>query len=316
MNVPLVSIIIPVYNGSNYMREAIESAIAQTYENTEIIVVNDGSDDDGATERIALSYGDKIRYFYKSNGGVSSALNYGIQRMNGAYFSWLSHDDVYESDKVEKQVEALSKVDGNTIISCESIQIDEHSNVIAKRIKRKTFQPELVYDWKEALKGLLEGGSLHGCCLLIPREILFQCGLFDETLRFCQDAFMWYKVFLAGCSLYCCNDSLVRGRIHQKQLTQTGQSIFHRDCAAISLYLAEVFASVSDEKYNFLRMYLLCDAKHLPFKRVNTIIEIGKKQKLISKRISVKAYNLCLYGKVRPYLRKLYYYFFRKIKTV
>ena len=60
---PLVSIIIPVYNGSNFMREAIDSALAQTYPNIEIIVVNDGSTDN--TREIALSYGDKIRYFEK-----------------------------------------------------------------------------------------------------------------------------------------------------------------------------------------------------------------------------------------------------------
>ena len=68
---PLVSIVIPVYNGANYMREAIDSALAQTYDNCEILVVNDGSRDDGETERIALSYGDEIRYFAKENGGVA-----------------------------------------------------------------------------------------------------------------------------------------------------------------------------------------------------------------------------------------------------
>ena len=99
-NQPLVSIIVPVYNGANYMREAIDSALEQTYENKEIIVVNDGSRDDGETERIALSYGDRIRYCHKENGGVSSALNLGISQMKGAYFSWLSHDDKYTPEKV------------------------------------------------------------------------------------------------------------------------------------------------------------------------------------------------------------------------
>ena len=72
MSKPLVSIIIPVYNGENYLTEAIESALNQTYKNIEIIVINDGSTD--STEEICLQYGNKIRYFYKENGGVSSAL--------------------------------------------------------------------------------------------------------------------------------------------------------------------------------------------------------------------------------------------------
>ena len=79
---PLVSIIIPVYNGSNYMREAIDSALAQTYTNTEVLVINDGSCDNGATEAIAREYGDKIRYFYIENGGVSTALNTGIRNID------------------------------------------------------------------------------------------------------------------------------------------------------------------------------------------------------------------------------------------
>ena len=84
---PLVSIVIPAYNASNYLAEAIDSALAQTYPNVEIIVVNDGSRDDGATRAVALSYGDQIRYFEKPNGGSSSALNTGIANMKGEWFS-------------------------------------------------------------------------------------------------------------------------------------------------------------------------------------------------------------------------------------
>ena len=107
---PKVSIIIPVYNGSNFLSEAINSALSQTYQNIEIIVINDGSCDNGATEKIALSYGDKIKYISKENGGVSSALNTGIKAASGEWISWLSHDDIYSPDKIEEQIKDALKL--------------------------------------------------------------------------------------------------------------------------------------------------------------------------------------------------------------
>ena len=122
-HLPLVSIVIPVYNGADYMREAIDSALSQTYPHIEVLVVNDGSTDSGATAAVARSYGDKIRYFEKKNGGVSSALNYGIRNMQGSYFSWLSHDDVYEKTKLRSSKKRIiihrnskGKVRANSII--------------------------------------------------------------------------------------------------------------------------------------------------------------------------------------------------------
>ena len=83
---PKVTIIIPVYNGSDFLAEAIDAALAQTYEKCEILVINDGSSDGGASEQIALSYGNKIRYYFKENGGVSSALNFAFEKMTGEWF--------------------------------------------------------------------------------------------------------------------------------------------------------------------------------------------------------------------------------------
>lgn len=108
-NLPLASIVIPVYNGADYLKEAVDSALGQTYPNCEVIVVNDGSADGGRTERAALSYGDRIRYFSKENGKVSTALNLGLKNMRGEYFAWLSHDDVFYADKIEKQIQAMER---------------------------------------------------------------------------------------------------------------------------------------------------------------------------------------------------------------
>ena len=113
---PLVSIAIPVYNGANYMREAIDSVLAQTYPNIEVLVVNDGSRDEGATEEIVLTYGYRIRYFSKPNGGVASALNLALKEAKGDYFCWLSHDDIYLPEKVSKEMEKLLSLPDTNLV--------------------------------------------------------------------------------------------------------------------------------------------------------------------------------------------------------
>jgi glycosyltransferase involved in cell wall biosynthesis len=130
-----VSIIIPVYNGSNYLSGAIQSALNQDYQNLEIIVVNDGSNDSFQTRNVALSFGNQIRYFEKENGGVATALNLGISQMSGDYFSWLSHDDLYLPNKISSQVNFLNRFGINSkykIVFSDFELIDYNGNVFGQ----------------------------------------------------------------------------------------------------------------------------------------------------------------------------------------
>jgi len=189
---PLVSIVIPVYNGSNYLREAIDSALAQTYNNLEILVINDGSKDN--TEEIAKSYGNKIRYFAKENGGISTALNFGIKQMKGEYFSWLSHDDLYYPQKIARAVEELSKIeDKNTIIISDLDYIDENYN----KIYTTTYKEHmLAYPNREYsyLYPIIYNRT-HGCTHLISKTVFDTVGLFDEKLLAVQDYEFYYRAF-------------------------------------------------------------------------------------------------------------------------
>lgn len=212
---PKVSIIIPVYMGTNYqhpdyLREALDSALGQTYENIEVIVINDGSNDGGKTEAIAKSYGDKIRYFYKENGGVASALNVGLREMKGEYFSWLSHDDVYCPDKIERQVRYLeNKTDKNIITYCAEEIIDENSQSI------KIFRVDKRY-----LKNIyltILSTSIGGCSLLIPKVCFERVGLFNEKLKTTQDNEMWLRIAREGFKFDYIPDVLDKSRIHSEQ---------------------------------------------------------------------------------------------------
>lgn len=211
---PLVSIIIPVYNGEKYMREAINSALEQTYDNIEVIVVNDGSIDN--TDEIAKSYGNKIRYFKKENGGVASAFNYGIKQMKGEYFSWLSHDDFYGENKVEKEIDELSKLDDKkTVIFSNFALVNNVGEVTYQTYFEKKAKIEMINKGIfPVLKGMVNGNSI-----LIHKSIFDDVGLFNINHRTSSDYEMWFNIFKKYNSHFI-TDVLVYYRIHEEQDTQ------------------------------------------------------------------------------------------------
>ncbi len=98
---PLISVIIPVYNYGRYLREAVDSALRQTYPTYEVILINDGSTDE--TEKIAFSYGSRIRYHLQKHQGLGASKNQGVRLANGEYITFLDADDIWP----EKRLEAL-----------------------------------------------------------------------------------------------------------------------------------------------------------------------------------------------------------------
>lgn len=211
---PKITIIIPVYNGENFVRDAINSALSQNYRNIEIIVVNDGSTDH--TESILKSYGNKIKYYNKKNGGVSSALNLAIEKASGEYISWLSHDDVYYSEKISTQVKILSGLSPEdrlrTILYSNYSTIDKDSNFLGKS------EFEKLYPLKKLNYPLFPifSAVLHGCTLLVPKRCFEEIGMFDENLKATQDYDLWFKMFPRFKLLFH-SEVTVKSRIHENQ---------------------------------------------------------------------------------------------------
>ncbi len=218
---PKVSIVIPVYNGSNYLREAIDSALAQTYKNIEIIVVNDGSRDCGKTEETAKSYGDKIRYFSKENGGVATALNFGIREMKGEYFSWLSHDDVYLPEKIQVQMDYVRKERHNVIFYSDFIFVD--SNL--RPIRKVKINPIESRDFRYFL---ILKTSLHGCTLLVPKICFQTTGFFNEQLKTAQDYDLWFRM-ASEYEFKHIPQVLVKSRLHPTQGTRTMSKVCYEE---------------------------------------------------------------------------------------
>jgi len=179
---PIISIIIPVYNGSNYLGEAIRSALAQTSNKVEVIVVDDGSTDGGETEAVAKSFGNKIRYYKKKNGRVASALNYGISKMRGDWFAWLSHDDVFLPDKSEIEIKYINQYPtikvfyGNTaVINAKGKEVSSNNPITPHKVTGGIWY---FRSW------------MYGCSMLIHKDCFKKVGLFNVTNRTAQDVEM------------------------------------------------------------------------------------------------------------------------------
>lgn len=256
---PLVTIIIPVYNGSNFMREAIDAALSQTYSNLEILVINDGSRDGGASEKIALSYGDKITYYNKKNGGVSTALNFALEKMHGEWFSWLSHDDLYYPEKIEKQVAFINhlleedpQVNLKKIaIHCATESIDKDGKVI----KTPSYADlEIKEDTLDVIIGNVYNYRLSGCSFLLPYACYQELGGFREDIRTVSDVEYWYRLLFNGYQFYCMkNDILVKNRSHGKQVGKTKVSLFDQELDALHISIAEQLSAVPE--YNTAEVF-------------------------------------------------------------
>ncbi len=301
INQPLVSIIIPVYNGANYVRHAIDSALAQTYPNIEVIVVNDGSDDDGETERIIKTYENKIHYVYKPNGGVSSALNVGIHEMKGDYFSWLSHDDEYHPLKIESQVRILNRYDENYLALCgtEFIAAD------GKKLKKKWRMPrKKVYSGREILREIGRY-SLCGIALLIPKQALVDGGLFDESLRFIQDEVLWKKIFIKGYSLVMDQNVYAKIRLHGAQQTHLHRERFKEEMEKTAINFSKIYLESDCDDLVRHQWYILL--KYDIRQAAKQTEQILKQAGFMNFRTRIKGDFYYAYGKLRPVIRFVHY---------
>ena len=227
-NFKKVSIIIPAYNASNYLDEAIQCALKQTYKNIEIIVVNDGSNDDNKTRAVADKYKNEIKYYEQKNGGVSSALNSGIKIMTGEYFSWLSHDDLYDYKKIEKQMKYIYREkDDDLIIGCLHSFVDKNAELL---FNGKYIDNRKNYQNQRPLKYLFEG-YINGCDLLINKKLFEKYGLFDEKLKTTQDYDMWFRLLKnKNSKLLIVPEYLVKSRCHEEQVSKAKIEYHVKEC--------------------------------------------------------------------------------------
>ncbi|HOF82150.1 MAG: glycosyltransferase family A protein [Acidobacteriota bacterium] len=184
---PKVSVIIPFYAGAGWLEEAVGSAVRQTYENTEIILVNDGSPEDvgGVLGRFA----GKIRYFHKDNGGPGSARNLGIENSAGEFIAFLDSDDVWEERKIEKQLGLMTAT--GAAWSHTGYTLFRGGN---PRRAEKTVDVSACRG--DVFLRCLRSAPIATPCVMIRAEILRESPnlRFSEKMRYGQDSLFWINL--------------------------------------------------------------------------------------------------------------------------
>lgn len=181
---PLVSVVIPTYNRAHMLKDAIDSVLAQTYPNFELLVVDDGSTDD--TQALLESYGRRIIAIHQSNKGVSAARNRGIRSASGELIAFLDSDDYWRPEKLAVQLDFFMTRPETVLCQTEEIWIRNGVRVNPKQRHKK-------------LSGMIFEASLPLCLIspsavMMRKALLEEVGVFDETMPACEDYDLWLRI--------------------------------------------------------------------------------------------------------------------------
>ncbi len=248
----MISIVIPVFNGEKYLAECILSCIDQTYQDYEIIIVNDGSTD--GTEKIINRFQsnyNKIRSVYKANGGTASALNKGIKNMGGSWFKWLSADDKFNS---KSELANMMKLISTIPVHEQYIFYTDYNiiNVDSKIIKEflEPDRTELVRDLRNVI--LLHYFYGNASTSLIHKKLIEKVGFFKENLNYGED----YEYWLRACikykfTLYHLPLRTIQYRVHPDSLTTNKD--FIQDAKYVKELTNQYFCYLSDNQIQYLK---------------------------------------------------------------
>lgn len=182
----MVSVVIPTYNRSAFLKEAVDSVLAQTAAADEVIVVDDGSTDE--TPAVLKAFGPHVRSLRQENAGVSAARNAGIRAARGEWLAFLDSDDLWRPRKLEAQLAYLSARPEMRICQVEEIWIRNGKRLNPRKYHRK---PSGF-----CFPLLLDRCLVSPSAVMIHRDVLEEVGLFDETLPACEDYDLWLRI---GC---------------------------------------------------------------------------------------------------------------------
>jgi glycosyltransferase involved in cell wall biosynthesis len=218
---PLVSVVIPTFNYGHFVCQAVESALAQTYPNIEVIVVDDGSTDD-TVQRLA-PYRDRIRYIHQENRGLSAARNMGIRHATGEWIALLDADDLWHRQKIEAQLNAIRDFGPVALIGSPE----------AKELNGKL--PTTTGVERLRIRDLLLTRRIGPSSALIRTDCLNTVGGFDEDLQSVEDRDMWLRLAARFPAVVVDSPCWVQ-RIHNAQMSRVASRMHLNYCRVLERF--------------------------------------------------------------------------------
>ena len=204
--IPAVSIIIPAYNTAKYIAETLESVFAQTYQDFEIIVVNDGSPDTAELEEVLRPYLDRIQYLKKPNGGAASARNAGVRHARTEFVVMLDSDDIWLSTYLERQMAAITAAPDIAVSYTNAMIFGD--SPLAGQDFMSIFPSEGEVNFKSMIE---ETVHVVGTSMA-RRQVILDAGGYDETLPTSEDFDLWLRIAHKGWRIVYTKDPLFRYR--------------------------------------------------------------------------------------------------------
>jgi len=264
---PLISVILPSYNQAEYLKEALDSIIAQTYTNWEAIVINDGSKDN--TEEIMHEYAKKdkrIKAFSKPNGGITSALNAGLEKAKGDFFCWLSSDDLFYPEKLELQIKEFNNLDDSFALVYGSFDILNHE---ANTVDAQPFQQSLVpgCEFPEAFKF----DFIDGCTIMIRMNVMREVEGFNPSIVHSQDMELWVRLASYGYKFKIIPHKLTIRRVHEAQSSTSNMIHCRYDAAWMMNFYIENYHLT--EMYRYINFESEVGIKNFVYHFVGRMVE-------------------------------------------
>ena len=286
---PKVTVVIPTYNRAHLIKDAVESVLNQTYQDFELIVIDDGSTDN--TKEVLALYKDKLTYIYQENQGRSAARNHGIKLAQGEYIAFLDSDDVWFPDKLERQVPVLESASSNVVL------VHGYKCIVDKNLQpvpgwefklRKLYQ--ILEKREETYENFLYFNCLFTSTVLVRKASLLEINGYDVSIEGREDVDLYLRLLLKDyCFAFISEPALMKYRWHKSNTD---------DCSS---------------NYSYLQVY----EKHLhECLKLGNSMRIAKAKKLLYQGLAKAHYRLGNYDKSRNYWQKAFIEYWETAFTI